>query len=67
MDALIARDLSPSVGQARENIIKNLCPEKSQSLCPSARRSAWDAIIARMKPQITKLFCPVGHVTCTYV
>ena len=66
VDIVIVRDYCLLVGQASKNLMKHSCPEKSQSTYPSSRRSVWDAIIARLKAPVTKLLCPVKHVTCSY-
>ena len=66
VDIVIVRDCSLPVGQGSKNLMKHPCPEKSQSTCPSSSRSVWDAIILRLKAPITKLLCPVKHLTCSY-
>ena len=64
-DAVIVRDRSPPLGQTSKNLMNHPCPEKSQSTCPSFRRSEQDAAIAKIKVHITKSLCPVRHVACT--
>ena len=46
---VFVRDFSPPVGQTCENLINYPCAEKSQTTCPSSRKSKKDAIITRMK------------------
>ena len=66
VDTIMVRDCFLLVSQANKNFIKHPCPEKFQPTCLSFRRRDRDAIIARMKAQITKHLCLVRHVACTY-
>ena len=65
-DIVIICDCSPEVYQASKNLMNHPCLERSQPRCPSSSRSEWNAIIARMKAQITKNLGPIRHVACTY-
>ena len=66
VDTVMVRDCFLLVSQANKNFINHPSPEKSQPTCLSFRRRDWDAIIARMKAQITKHLCLVSHVACNY-
>ena len=66
IDTVMVRDPSSRVGPANKNAMSNLCPEKSQPTWSSCRKNELDAIIGRMKVQITKRLCPVIYMACTY-